>query len=91
MIEELIFPTGCRLFQRWQEDDLQASNRLKEIFDKTIDGEYDEIFALKTSPSSVQASASINLFVLAVLTMLYGLNSAAVSYTHLTLPTICSV
>ena len=76
MIEELIFPAGCRLFHRWQEGDLQASNRLKEIFDKTIDGEYDEIFALKDSPSSVQASASINLFVLAVLTRLYGLNSA---------------
>ena len=76
MIEELIFPAGCRLFHRWQEGDPQASNRLKEIFDKTIDGEYDEIFALKDSPSSVQASASINLFVLAVLTRLYGLNSA---------------
>jgi len=76
MIEELIFPAGCRLFHRWQEGDLQASNRLKEIFDKTIDGEYDEIFALKDSPRSVQASASINLFVLAVLTRLYGLNSA---------------
>jgi len=76
MIEELIFPAGCRLFRRWQEGDPQASNRLKEIFDKTIDGEYDEIFALKDSPRSVQASASINLFVLAVLTRLYGLNSA---------------
>ena len=76
MIEELIFPAGCRLFHRWQEGDPQASNRLKEIFDKTIDGEYDKIFALKDSPSSVQASASINLFVLAVLTRLYGLNSA---------------
>lgn len=76
MIEELIFPAGCRLFHRWQEGDPQASSRLKEIFDKTIDGEYDEIFALKHSPSSVQASASINLFVLAVLTRLYGLNSA---------------
>ena len=76
MIEELIFPAGCRLFHRWQEGDPQASNRLKEIFDKTIDGEYDEIFALKDSPRSVQASASINLFVLAVLTRLYGLNSA---------------
>ncbi len=76
MIEELIFPAGCRLFHRWQEGDPQASSRLKEIFDKTIAGDYDEIFALKHSPSSVQASASINLFVLAVLTRLYGLNSA---------------
>ena len=67
MIEELIFPAGCRLFQRWQEGDPQASNRLKEIFDKTIDGEYDKIFTLEPSPNSVQASASINLFVLAVL------------------------
>ena len=76
MIEELTFPAGCRLFHRWQEGDPQASNRLKEIFDKTIAGDYDEIFALQPSPSSVQASASINLFVLAVLTRLYGLNSA---------------
>ena len=76
MIEELIFPAGLRLFHRWQEGDPQASSRLKEIFDKTIAGEYDEIFALKHSPNSVQASASINLFVLAVLTRFYGLNSA---------------
>ncbi len=46
MIEELIFPAGCRLFHRWQEGDPQASSRLKEIFDKTIAGDYDEIFAL---------------------------------------------
>ena len=75
MIEELIFPSGCRLFQRWQEGDPRASDRLKEIFDRTIAGEYDEIFAFKHNPSSVQASASINLFVLAALTRLYGLNS----------------
>ena len=74
MIEELIFPSGCRLFQRWQEDDPRASDQLKEIFDRTIAGEYDEIFAFKHNPSSVQASASINLFVLAALTRLYGLN-----------------
>jgi|ETNmetMinimDraft_8_1059916.scaffolds.fasta_scaffold10315_2 hypothetical protein len=76
MIDELIFPDGCRLFQRWQEGDPQALNRLKEIFDKTIDGDYDEVFAQKPSQNSVQASASINLFVLAILTSLYGLNSA---------------
>ena len=76
MIEELIFPAGCRLFHRWQEGDPQASSRLKEIFDKTIAGDYDEIFALQPSPNTVQASASINLFVLAILTRLYGFNSA---------------
>ena len=76
MIEELNFPAGCRLFHKWQEGDLQASKRLKEIFDKTIAGDYDEVFARKPSPHTVQASASINLFVLAVLTRLYRLNSA---------------
>ena len=43
MIEELHFPAGCRLFGRWQEGDLEAEKRLKEIFDGTIAGDYDEV------------------------------------------------
>ena len=78
MIEELNFPAGCRLFGRWQEGDPQAEKRLREIFDDTISGNYDAVFVNNTPKNSVQASASINLFVLGVLSKLYGLSSAEV-------------
>ena len=76
MIKELHFPAGCRLFGRWQEGDPEAEKRLKEIFDGTIAGDYDEVFVNNEPKHGVQASASINLFVLAVLSKFYGLDSA---------------
>jgi len=76
MIEELNFPAGCHLFARWQGGDPEAEKRLKEIFDSAIAGDYDAVFVNNEPKQGVQASASINLFVLGVLSKLYGLNSA---------------
>jgi len=78
MIKELNFPAGCHLFGRWQDGDSEAEKRLKEIFDDTIAGKYDTVFVNNEPKYGVQASASINLFVLGVLSKLYGLNSAEV-------------
>ena len=77
MIEELQFPVGCRLLERWKTGDVVAEKRLREIFDATIAGEYDEVFSEAAPANKVHCSASLNLMTLTIMYELYGLDSAA--------------
>ncbi len=77
MIEELQFPAGSRLLERWRAGDVSAKNRLREIFDATIAGEYDGIFSEAAPENGVHCSASLNLMTLTLMNELYGLDSAA--------------
>jgi hypothetical protein len=76
MFKELEFPAGCELIRGWQNADADATARLKEIFDATLAGDYDALFHQPAPTHMVHASASLNLFVLSLLSRLYGLDSA---------------
>lgn len=73
--EELIFPAGIYLLRRWQENDGEAIERLKEIFDATITGKYDAIFKSPASQKSVHVSGPVDLMTLTIMYRLYGLTS----------------
>jgi hypothetical protein len=75
VIEELHFPNGSRLVQRWQANERDAKDRLREIFDATIAGEYDDVFRHPAPQDRVHVSASLNLLTLAMMHDLYQLNS----------------
>ena len=74
--EELKFPAGIHLLGRWQANDPQAIERLKDIFDATIAGQYDEIFKTPTSQDSVHVAGPVDLMTLTIMHRLYGLTSA---------------
>lgn len=74
--EELNFPAGIHLLARWQANDAQASERLKDIFDATIKGQYDEIFKRPARQDAVHVSGSVDLMTLSMMHHLYGLTSA---------------
>lgn len=76
MIDEFVSPNGCRLLSRWQSNDPDALQRLKEIFDATIAGEYDELFAQETPQDTVNVGGSLNLMTLTIMNDLYGYESA---------------
>ncbi len=74
--EELTFPAGIRLLSRWQANDPQAIDRLREIFDGAIKGQYDEIFKRPTPQNAVHVSGPVDLMTLTIMHRLYGLGSA---------------
>ncbi len=74
--EELNFPAGIRLLARWQAEDPQAIERLKDIFDATIEGQYDEIFNNPAPQDAVHVAGPVDLMTLTVMHRLYGLTSA---------------
>ncbi len=74
--EELKFPAGIHLLTRWQANDPQAIERLKDIFDATIEGQYDEVFKTPTPRNSVHASGPVDLMTLTIVHRIYGLTSA---------------
>ena len=74
--EELKFPAGIHLLARWQANDLQASERLKEIMDATVAGQYDEIFSIPPPQDAVHISGPVDLMTLTIMFRLYGLTSA---------------
>ena len=74
--EELKFPAGIHLLTRWQANDPQAIERLKGIFDATIEGQYDEVFKTPTPQNSVHASGPVDLMTLTIMHRIYGLTSA---------------
>ena len=74
--KELEFPTGIRLLARWQAHDPQAIERLKDIFDGTIKGEYDEIFKQPPPQDAVHIAGPVDLMTLTIMHRLYGLTSA---------------
>jgi hypothetical protein len=74
--EELNFPAGIHLLARWQANDPQAIERLKDIFDATIKGQYDEVFKTPAPQDSVHVSGPVDLMTLTIMHRLYGLTSA---------------
>ena len=74
--EELKFPTGIDLLARWQANEPQAIERLKDIFDATIEGQYDEVFKTPTPQNSVHVSGPVDLMTLTIMHRIYGLTSA---------------
>ena len=77
MIEEFAFPAGCRLLSRWQAGDQGAIDRLKEIFDAAIAGDYDANFAQVAPQDAVHVGGSLNLMTLTIMHDLYGHDSSA--------------
>jgi hypothetical protein len=75
-LEELNFPAGSHLLARWQANDPQAIERLKEIFDATIKGRYDEVFKWPAPQHTVPISGPVDLATLTMMHQLYGLTSA---------------
>jgi hypothetical protein len=76
MISEFEFPNGIQLLQRWQDKDLAACERLTEIFDKTIDGQYDHIFHGPAPRDRVHISGPVDLLSLTIMFRLYGIEAA---------------
>ena len=76
MIDELEFPAGIRLLSRWQRNDQEASDRLRQIFDATVAGRFDENFAVPAPRDSIHIGGSINLMTLNIMNHLYGMESA---------------
>ncbi len=74
--EELIFPAGNHLLSRWQANDTQAAERLKNIFDATIKGQYDEVFERPAPQDAVHVAGPVDLMTLTIMHRLYGLTSA---------------
>ena len=76
MTEELDFPAGIRLLSRWQQNDPDASDQLREVFDATIAGRFDDNFAKLAPLDAVHVGGSINLMTLTIMNHLYGMESA---------------
>ena len=75
-LEELTFPEGIHLLSRWQSGDAQATERLKEIMDATMKGQYDEIFSKPPPQDAVHISGPVDLMTLTIMFRLYGLTAA---------------
>ncbi len=76
MTHELAFPAGVRLLSNWQRGDLDACDRLREIFDEAKTGRFDENFAIPAPRGSIHVGGSINLMTLNIMNQLYGTESA---------------
>ena len=75
-LEELKFPSGIHLLSGWQSNDAQACERLKEIMDATMEGQYDEIFSKPPPQDAVHISGPVDLMTLTIMFRLYGLTAA---------------
>ena len=76
MIDELIFPEGIRLLSRWQQNEPDACERMREIFDQTIAGRFDDNFAVLPPQDKIHVGGAINLMTLNIMNFLYGMESA---------------
>jgi len=76
MINEFEFPAGCRLLAGWQANDPKETDRLKEIFDACIAGNYDENFMQPSPTDAVNIGGSLNLMTLTIMHDLFGHDSA---------------
>jgi hypothetical protein len=75
MIDELNFPQGLHLLERWQSGDATAKARLLEVMDQTIDGRFDADFAKPVPADHVHVTASVHMLTLGILFDLYGIES----------------
>ena len=73
--DELTFPTGLRLLARWQADDPQAREQLKDVFDAGLSGQFDEAFNKPAPEDSIHACGSIDLMTLGLIFDLYGVTA----------------
>ena len=73
--DELTFPTGLRLLARWQADDPQARERLKDGFDAGLSGQFDEAFSKPAPEDAVHVCGSIDLMTLGLIFDLYGVTA----------------
>ena len=69
---ELNFPVGIQLLQAWQRADTLAEQKLKTMFDKTIDGFYDDNFACTAPQNQVHICGPVDLLTLTIMFRLYG-------------------
>ena len=76
MIKEFDVSEGCGLLARWQRGDRLAKERLKDIFDAAIAGEFDANFAQAAPQDAVHVGGSLNLMTLTLMHDLYGHDSA---------------
>jgi hypothetical protein len=74
--EELKFPAGNHLLARWQANDPQAMERLKEIMDATIEGRYDEIFKQQAPQDAVHVAGPVDLMTLTIMFRFFGVTAA---------------
>ncbi len=65
--EELNFPAGIHLLARWQANEPQAGERLKDIFDATVKGQYDDIFREPVPQDAVHVSGPVDLMTLTIM------------------------
>lgn len=73
---DLEFPAGLRLLSAWQTGDAQARDELIEVFDRGIDGSYDDVFKIPAPQDHVHVSGSIDLLTLGIVFDLYGITAA---------------
>ncbi len=74
-IEDYAFPDGLRLLTRWQAGDEEAKQKMTDIFDAAIAGEFDENFSILAQPDRVNSTASVHMLTLALLNDLYGIET----------------
>ena len=74
--EELKFPAGNHLLARWQANEPQAMERLKEIMDATIEGQYDEIFKQPAPQDAIHVAGPVDLMTLTIMFRLFGVTAA---------------
>ncbi len=72
---ELKFPAGSRLLANWQNNEPEATKRLKDILDATFEGKYDDIFKWIPPEDSVHVCGPVDLMMLTVMHQLYGLTA----------------
>ena len=75
MTTEFEFPGGIELLQSWQDMDAAAYDRLTDIFDKTIAGEYDHLFHGPPPQDRIHVSGPVDLLSLTIMFRLYGINA----------------
>lgn len=75
-LEELTFPIGIQLLDRWQANDPLAIERVREIFDAAIAGQYDDVFKQSAPQDSVHVAGPVDLMTLTIMHRIYGLTAA---------------
>ena len=76
MVDGIEFPAGIHLLAGWQHNDEGAHDRLREVFEAAIAGQYDENFRLPAPQDAVHIGGSINLLTLTIMNDFYGMESA---------------
>ena len=76
MTNYLEFPAGLHLLSRWQSGDTDAKQALRTLFDGTIAGHHDAVFAEPAPTDAVHTTASVHMLALDILYDLYGTEAA---------------